>query len=385
MNAPTLLNQFPIRRLKPYDGLVVTADVWEEAHNYHRQELRYHQLLQHGAGILTGLEVVASDPPDSSVYIQPGVAVDAAGQVIVVPEALSFDLGRAQGQVYLRLSYDESQPQPDESTPATGDAADVRLFIHAQYALEGSLTLGTQGIELARVNRTGGTTPIQNAANPARQQLNTIDLRFRQAIGAATESRIVSMAVCHVGPPADRAGAHGADVLASALNHAAQLRICVDEEVALTANLSGYTLVYLVGHGDYQFDPAEMNAIYAYLQSGGTLYYESCRHGLNREPSGDAVFLEMLTSLGVSVAELPLVHPLRQQPNFFAALPAGYEPAGGGTIKLGGGVIFSTFDHGCVWRGEQRGGPPTRETIRAAHEWGENLIQYSAVQYRQKR
>ena len=45
--------------------MAVTAQVWEEAHEYHRQQLRFHALLSHRPGILAGLEVIASQPPGS--------------------------------------------------------------------------------------------------------------------------------------------------------------------------------------------------------------------------------------------------------------------------------------------------------------------------------
>ncbi len=76
MDNKDLLQEFPAKRIKPVDGLAVTAKVWEEAHEYHRQRQRFHAMLNHGAGVVTGLEVIASDPPDTAVYVQPGIALD---------------------------------------------------------------------------------------------------------------------------------------------------------------------------------------------------------------------------------------------------------------------------------------------------------------------
>ena len=72
-----VLGLFPRKRIRAVDGMAVTADVWEEAHDYHRQINRLHTLLYHGAGIVTGLDVIASDPADSSVYVLPGLAMDS--------------------------------------------------------------------------------------------------------------------------------------------------------------------------------------------------------------------------------------------------------------------------------------------------------------------
>ena len=89
MSTEDLLKIFPDKWIKPVDGLAVTAEVWEEAHDHHRQGQRFHAILHHGSGVITGLEVMASDPPDTSVYILPGVAVDPAGQTIVLPQPVA--------------------------------------------------------------------------------------------------------------------------------------------------------------------------------------------------------------------------------------------------------------------------------------------------------
>ena len=251
-----LFKQYPFQRIKPYDGMVVTSDVWDEAHTYHRQQQRYHNLLNHEPGILIGLEVIASDPPDSAVYIQPGIALDAAGQVIVLPEALAFDLGAAQGPLYLVLSYDESQPKADENVTPAEDASDVKLLVHAQYGLEAIGTppdLASMYVELARINRQGAEAPITNAGNRVQPALNQIDLRFRRNVGVAAQPA-ARLAVCYVGQASqDEARRHGvgANVLARTLRRQQQ-PVWVDDAVALAgSDLNVYTLVYLLRSNFY--------------------------------------------------------------------------------------------------------------------------------------
>ena len=152
-----MLANYPLKRLKPVDGLAITADIWNEAHEYHRLQLQYHDLLRHGPGIIAGLEVIASDPPDSSVYILPGMALDARGELIVLTEPAAFDFGQTQGPLYLLLSYAEGRPEQDaEGGP---------LYIHAQFSVEALAThSGDQFIELARVHR-NGDKPVTAAAS----------------------------------------------------------------------------------------------------------------------------------------------------------------------------------------------------------------------------
>jgi hypothetical protein len=48
-------------------------------------------------------------------------------------------------------------------------------------------------------------------------------------------------------------------------------------------------------------------------------------------------------------------------------------------LKVGEGVIVSACDYGCLWQGERRGRAASREEIRAAHEWGSNLMAYAVA------
>ena len=383
VSQPDLFKQYPFQRIKSYDGMVVTSDVWDEAHTYHWRQQRYHNLLNHEPGILIGLEVIASDPPDSAVYIQPGMALDSAGQVIVLPEALAFDLGAAQGLLYLVLSYDESQPKADENATLVEDASDVKLLIHAQYGLEAVGTppdLASGYVELARINRQGAEAPITNADDQIHPALNQIDRRFRRNVGVAAQPA-VRLAVCYLGQASkDEARRHGvgADVLARTLRHDQQ-PVWVDDAVGLAGtDLSAYTLVYLVAQGEFQLTPDEMNSLYIYLRSGGTLLIESCRKAA-ASGTVDPVFLDMLSSFGTIINALPADHPLLSEQNFFAAPPVGFETDGVPSLKVGEGVIMSSCDYGCLWQGERRGQAASREEIRAAHEWGSNLIAYAAA------
>jgi hypothetical protein len=182
--------------------------------------------------------------------------------------------------------------------------------------------------------------------------------------------------VNYLGSANDRRHGAGLSVLARTINHTERLRVIVDDNIGLTSDLTQYALVYLVGHGAFQVAPEGMNAIYAYLQAGGTVLYESC-HPAGEAAKADAAFLDLLASLGQKIDDLPRTHVLLTQPHFFAAPPAGYEPGKAGVIKLSSNVIVSSSDYGCVWQGEQRGGPADRADIRSALEFGENIVTYA--------
>ena len=376
MSQQELIQQYPLRRLKSYDGMTITSDVWETAHHYHRQQLRYHHLLQHGASIALGLEVVASDPPDSAVYIQPGIAIDALGNVIVVPEAFAYDLGAAQGPLYLLLTYNESQPLPTEAAASSSDEADVLLYVRAQYGLEAALNpppAGSPYVELARLERRG-LEPIANAADPTRPDFNQIDLRFRPQVNTGAQ-RPAQLGLFRLGDTDDgQRHAQGLHQLAQAIRHSGQ-PAWVNDNLTLApgTDLSGYTLVNVTASGEVKISADEMNVLYTFLQAGGTLFVDICQHGPHSE-AAEAALRDMLDSFGVPLTEMPDGHPLLTEPYFFAQPPAGYNTAGTTGLKLGEGVIFSTYDYGCLWQGARSGRPATREEIRSAHEWGANIV-----------
>jgi hypothetical protein len=131
VNIEELLKKYPTKRIKPADGMAVTAEVWEEAHDYHRHSQGFHALFTHGAGIVTGLEVIASDPPDTSLYILPGIAVDQSGETIVLAQPVAYDIGNERdGLLYLMFSYAESKPRSDNGSPMEGNP----LYVHGDFS-----------------------------------------------------------------------------------------------------------------------------------------------------------------------------------------------------------------------------------------------------------
>jgi hypothetical protein len=366
-----VIHDFPNRRIEPFDGMAVTAQAWKEAHDYHRRQQQLHALLNHGAGIVTGLEVIASDPPDSSVYILPGIAVDTQGQIIVLPEPTAYDLGSSQGLLYLLLTYEESHPIADR------EREDEILYVHAQFGVEARSSLPhTACVELARIRRRSREAPIMVASDPAHPAANEIDLRFRQQIGAPPRA-VATIAMCDMSGVSGARHERGISYLARALRNTGQ-QVWVDHDAVLGPDLGSYTLVYLVGQAAFQLGEDEIMALLGYLQDGGTLVVESCRRGTTTgAPPADASFSDLLASFGVKLEEVPRDHPLLTEPYLFATPPPGYETGGSPKVLVDNGVIFSTHDYGCLWQGERRDGTASREEIRTALEWGSNIVAYA--------
>ena len=100
--------KFQLKRVNPFQGLVIDADIWRDAHEYHRDQQKLHMLAFHNVGIVGGLEVVANKPPDLSVSIQPGMAVDPEGNIIIVAKTQRYRIQTPEKKtLYLIIQFRE--------------------------------------------------------------------------------------------------------------------------------------------------------------------------------------------------------------------------------------------------------------------------------------
>ncbi len=380
MEEKNLLKKYPIRRISPEDGMAVTAKVWGEAHDYHHLQQRYHDLLQHGSGIISGLDVSAGQRP-FTVELKPGIAIDPAGDRIVVPDTKVYEIGSTPGLLYLILSYGESFMEQK-----TGEGP---RFILSECILQAVSELPNfPFVEVARITLANGA-PIRNAIRPELPGPNELDLRFRPyaLVKTPASNDIARIGVCYAGKQAtDGENGHGAVLLARALRSQGQ-QVWVDDDISLEikearpgakTSLDGYTLIYLVGAGKIQLTEREAGSLKNYVQRGGTVLVEPCRRD---QPAANSplytALLGLAGALGDPLSDLIKGHPLLMSPHLFSLPPAGFDE-GDARLQIGGGVIFSPCDYGCLWQGDRRSRAASREEIRAAEEWGENLLAYAS-------
>ena len=361
MSEQNLLSMFPQKKIKPYDGMPVTAGTWEQAHSYHNQAQQAHNLFFHSTGILIGLEVVASDPADNIVFILPGAAVDAKGRVIVLSEPVAYDLGdEIEGLLYLTISYRES----DAGVDMRSTLNELR-YTSAEFLITARPNRNeSDSVELARFVRENRTAAICDAKNSQQPDQNEIDLRHRRELKAQTD-RLVSSAVVYLGKVKDKNHGKG---LAQLAREAAGLsyNLVVDDELKFSPAVLGYDLLCMVAEGEVKISDAQLKGLQGYLEQGGVLFLEAS------DEASEKGFKDLAAKLKIKLKEVDREHPLLNMPYLFAQHPAGFKTEG--KLLAGDSVILSTCLYGRLWNGECSDHVPTREEIRSATELGINLL-----------
>lgn len=153
-------NFFPFERNRYFYGKLLTVRDFEVEQRYHCTKRELLNRLVHGAGVVCGLGVTASD--ESTLMIESGMALDYQGREIIVPEALFRKLPMLEGQetlagkkdAYLCLAYAQEDVEPVNATGAEVGAQrqfdltreGYRLFLTAEPPAYQSL-LETAGRE----------------------------------------------------------------------------------------------------------------------------------------------------------------------------------------------------------------------------------------------
>ena len=360
MKNNAAFDKFPEKHISPYDGMSITAEVWANAHDEHRAALEAHSINLHGSGIITGLEVVANDPPDQYVFISPGAAIDSAGNVIVVSEQVAYDFGSSsEGTLFLLLAHGERE---------VGGVKKSARYLQDEFVITARPSLPKRPtVELARIHIGDTGKPVKNADDANHPGDEMLDLRFRNSI-APEEKNLVNVLVLGLGSTMDAVSA-GWDHLANAAPQLSDYKLIVDaaKADAPLENLGNYDLIYLGMEGAFLPKAATTKALTTYLEKGGKLFIEALDDGA-KDPC--QAFLKKLSQ---SPKKLGKNAALLNAPFLFAALPDGFV---GNHVEEAQQALYSTAAYSLAWRGVSKSGALSRADIRSAHEWGINLIHY---------
>lgn len=375
----------PFERLQASDGLMINAERWSRAHNYHRQRQNAHYQCLNQPGIVCGLGVrVVTAPPQVEaqyrdkrwVQIQPGIAIDLVGNLIVVPKTIDFRIatevaGSEPVMVYLVVSYVD----PDElRRDGRSDVVQETFRVDEKSSPPESLQ-----VEICRVLMQPGQTSIAQPNDVFFPGYNNIDLRYRTQAQARPQAIVRMAQVNHSDPECARNFftlsylLQAVEALYPSLrgvDEVGQLTLEPDDEVVET---DVYDLLYLTGKQTLSLNDREFGALKNYLDAGGVLLVDAPLDGTALVES----IMNLAQQLGFSLdplEELRRDHPLRTRPFLFAALPMVNQQL----IRLltGGGIILVVGDLAGAW-GPDKGLTLPRITIRTAQELGINILHYA--------
>ena len=369
----------PFERLQATDGLLVNAERWRKAHDYHRrrQNAHYQSLNQPGIVCGLGVQVIPAPKQVEAKYrdkrwlkIQPGIAIDLTGNMIVVPQAVEFRIattvtGAEPVLLYLTVSYID----PDELR----QKQQLEMVQETFRIDEKSSTPNSTELEICRILLQPGEVVVAQAAEVFFPGYNNIDLRYRRQAQTRPQA-IARMAQVNHGDPDCARNFFNLAYLSQAVESLCANLRGTDEvsQVTLAENLGEYDLLYLTGKQGLSFNSQEVATLKSYLGAGGVLLVDA---PVDAQPLIDSV--QSLATLVESplkpLEELRRDHPLRIRPFLFAALPViGTQP-----IRLfsGGGIVLIIGDIGSAW-GIDRELSLSRMTIRSAHELGINILNY---------
>ena len=360
MNDLNKIKFFPKFSLKGYEGMGVTGDSWNMAHDEHRDALRGHILAMHRAGIICGLEVRANDPADHYVFISPGAAVDSYGRVIVVDQTIAYDFGEeGTGTYMLLLGYGEHEK---ENTDAGIKTMQHEYIIAARQSLPKQPT-----VELARVEISKKGAVIKNAADEFRPKADELDLRYRLDKDGLDEP-VRAAVVCI--PEDNDAVNEGWRVLAQSLQLTKQENLIVDFFENLDEHVSGYDLLYVAASGTFTPSDAQKTQLKNFYNNGGGILLE----GL--DPAGT----EALKALadGIKMEAISYDNSRFYREPYYFRLPP--EQVSEKNILCGKKIILCADPTASAWCGSINGKPISRGDIRTNLEWGANLVKYCACQ-----
>ncbi len=370
----------PFERLQASDGLLINAERWSQAHNYHRQRQNVHYQCLNQPGIVCGLgvrvipaprEVEAKYRDGRWVQIQPGIAIDVVGNLIVVPKAYNFPIDLEVSKVdpitaYLIVSYVD----PDELR--RGQQRDV---VQETYRIDQkNSTPNSLEIELCRILLQPGQAAIAQPTDVFFPGYNNMDLRYRRHAQARPQGIVRVAQVNHSDEECARNFFNINYLLQSVEPLYSRLR-GADEvgQATFAEDIQQYDLLYLTGKQALSINNRELECLKNYVALGGVLLVDA--------PTEATELIESVQSLAQQL-ESPLKpleesrkdHPLRTRPFLFAALPIINQHTI--RVSVNGGIILIIGELASAWGLDKELSLP-RLVIRTAQELGVNILHYA--------
>ena len=187
----------PLKRLQVEDEVLINAERWQVAHNYHHQRQNIHYQSVNQAGIVCGLGVriielideEISDPiyeDGRGIQIQPGIAIDMEGNIIVVPKAENFHIDtevktQESQMVFVVVSY----PDPEELNKSRNNGKEYNPIVQETFRIlekTDKEPVSDKELEVCRIKlqkSQDGKVKLEKPNEVFNPGYNQLDLRYR--------------------------------------------------------------------------------------------------------------------------------------------------------------------------------------------------------------
>lgn len=369
-----------MQRQQVRDGLLLTAERWQRAHDYTRQRQNLHYQSLNQPGIVCGLGVRAIPAPETVgaeyrdnrwVQIQPGIAIDLEGNLIILPERINFRIATELQEsepvtVYLVAQYrdpDQLVSSPDQEVVQETFRIDERSSLP-----------GRADVELCRILLVSQQTLISTPTDVFFPGYSDLDLRYRRQAQARPQGLVRIAQINHDDEHCSQNFFDLTYFLRAVEDVYPSLRGAETvAQVTWEDDLYPYELLYLTGYKGLSLNTQQFASLSQYLKTGGTLLVDAPSEATALIQSIQTLAQTLQTPLK-SLKESRRDHPLRIKPFLFSALPMANKTS----LQLlsGGGVILSIGNLAKSW-GLDEEMMRSRTDIRTAQELGINILYFA--------
>lgn len=282
-----------LERVQVQDGLLMNADRWRRAHDYHhkRQNVHYQSLNQPGIVCGLGVRVIAAPTEVPAQYrdgrwlqVQPGIAIDLIGNPIVVPEPMEYRIASENPtqdplMVYLVVSYVD---------PEKLRRKEQREIVQETFRLDERISpSGELEVELCRILLSPDAVKLESPTDVFFPGFNNIDLRHRNQARSRPQA-VVSIAQVNLSQQPDPQTFSNLSYLLQSVAALYPAMEGADEvgqvdlqpgEKGEKIKLSDYDLLFLKYQPSQSPRERQWGTLRQYLQAGGVLLVEASTEG----------------------------------------------------------------------------------------------------------